>query len=351
MARKNIMVEFEIDEISGVDTPAQVGARAVLMKRNDNPNDDSGTMDYEDLEKRGMTPNDDESRDAFMQRFMNDEGMRERFPDKGARQKMADKTFQEKRRAKKSNADGSSEGGNIGQATDGDDPMTKQTDKPADDKSTARIAELEKSLAETKLIAALNDAEKAHLGTLEGDDRTAFLGKSADERGAILKNAEAENPVVATVDGVDYHKNDDPRLLEMAKRQAATEKALRLAEDQRVNDQLEKRAANELGNLTGETLTKRELLRAVDSIADEATRKGALALLKSANDTPALAQAFEPIGAINAPNADPVTKGDATTQLEELAKRHAEANKVDIVTARVAVLDTPEGDALYRQTL
>jgi len=311
MAKKNIMLEFAMDEISGVDRPAQVGARKTLMKRNSRKEESDEDDDLMETEDEG-------------------EG-------------------EDKRRTRK-NTDTTS--GVGGQQSREEDTMTTKTEKTADDiAQAALITKLEGELAEAKTLAGFSDAEKAHLGTLEGGDRTEFLGKNAEQRDAVLKNLADSNPVIETVGGVEYRKNDDPRLLAMAKRQAATEKALRLAEDARQGESLAKRAGLELGNLPGDTAPKVALLKAIDGIEDEATRKSIGELLKAANDAPGLSEAFKSLGVVNAPNATPVSKNEAGDRLETLAKAYAESNKVDIVDARVAVLSTAEGDSLYRQTL
>lgn len=69
---RRVMKEFVITEISAVDSPAQEGARAVIMKR-------------ADVEKRMPAPKEDESKDDFVARFMANEAMRTEYPKQAQR--------------------------------------------------------------------------------------------------------------------------------------------------------------------------------------------------------------------------------------------------------------------------
>lgn len=79
--KRRRMLKLRIDEISAVDAGAQAEIGEVLMKRRD----DKGGGRHRRLRRRS-----DESREAFMARFMADKGMQEQFPDKAERKRAAE---------------------------------------------------------------------------------------------------------------------------------------------------------------------------------------------------------------------------------------------------------------------
>lgn len=218
-----------------------------------------------------------------------------------------------------------------------------EQEKAALEAANKRATDAEAALAIAKAFGALNDAERKYHDAQDEKGKAEFLGKSASERQSVLAKTAGENPVVYTTsEGAEFRKNDDPRLVTMAKQGDADRKVAREAQAALSEQTLAKRAEAELKHLPGELPVKVALLKAVDSIADESARKGALELLKANNE--AMSKAFERQGTASAPAG-----GTTNDQLEVLAKKHATDYKVDIVKARVAVLESPEGQALYAQ--
>ncbi len=156
-----------------------------------------------------------------------------------------------------------------------DEPMSKtieQLERDVAERDT-KISKLEGDLAQARVLAGLNDGEKAHLALLSEGDRPGFLAKSAADRAALI--TAANEVVYKATDGTLYTKRDDARTVALAKRADEQDKALRKAS-------LEKRAGG-LVALKGTADVVGAVLEAVDGIADEPTRKAAHELLVSAN--------------------------------------------------------------------
>jgi hypothetical protein len=234
-----------------------------------------------------------------------------------------------------------------GQETVKEQDMT-DSEKAAAEKTSAaekRVQALEAELAKANALCALTDSEKAHYGKLDESGKVAFLKLSVDQRKSEVGKANDSDPVVyKDADGNEYRKSDDQRVIDAAKRADAAFAAARLANDRAERAQLEKRADEVLKHLPGDQNAKCALLKAVDGIADEALRTKCNEMLKANGEK--LAEAFQARGS----EGSPVEK-NADNQIEEMAKKYAETNKVDIVKARVAVLHTPEGRALYAKTI
>lgn len=220
--------------------------------------------------------------------------------------------------------------GNIG------DSMTPE-EKIAQDLLAKNLSDSQNALAVAKAFGELNDAQKAHYGKLDDAGKTEFMAKNATERQAIVdtiaKSANDSNPVVYTsTGGEEFRKNDDPRLVKMAK-DADNERKARIASDIRAErTTLEKRAEVETLNLPGTVDVKCAVLKAIDGISDATVKTGALALLKAAND--AMNPAFGKRGTSQPAAGSPGTAEEADAKLTELAKAHQSANAgMDFYTA------------------
>jgi len=193
-------------------------------------------------------------------------------------------------------------------------------------------------------MAELTDAEKAYHKGLSGDEAEAFLNDP--KRAEIVKAAAEADPVVATVNGKDIRKSEDPTgaIAEMVKRDAKREKELKDLKAKGQKSELEKRAG-ELKHLPGTVETKVAMLKSLDSIEDEAVRQSALESLSAKN---------------SAAGDDFVTKGDSTepeTQegedaLDSLAKAEmAKDSSLTFEQAYSKALDSDEGQAIYTKSL
>lgn len=346
--KRNIMEEFELDEISGVDFPAQVGARVTIMKRA-LPGDETVDKRLRLLSNEdGHTHLIDDSEDGGQTSYEHSPGeeMGHSHPwvrndDGSVSIGMADghthNVIQKYQPAGEAGSDGQPEDIDMTNKNDaaGEQAVTKEQHE-------AVTAELQLA----KAYGRLTDAEKAHAASLpEGAERNSFIQKSDSDRAAVVEKATAADPVVYTcLDGTEIRKSAGELVIKLAKQ--ADESARELAAEKAAHsqDRLAKRADAELGNLPGESVAKVALLRAVEGISDEAVRKQVDGLLKAANERGGAA--FEQLGTA----AKGVEVKDAEAKLDELAQKRATANGTDFHKAYAEVLATPEGRALYAQT-
>jgi len=155
-----------------------------------------------------------------------------------------------------------------------------------------------------KAIAALTDVEKAHYNALPDADKAGFLAKAAPDRAAdIAKAASGDETVVIagrtirkSVVGPDVFAVMKAQAEDIAKAQSDLAKE----RDLRETEALEKRAADELGNLPGETAVKAKVLKAIGGM-DKATGDALAAMLKAGDA--AIKGAFSTIGSRDAAKA------------------------------------------------
>lgn len=199
-----------------------------------------------------------------------------------------------------------------------------------------RIQALEKKLKRAEALAALSDAEKAHMATL-GDDAEAFLAKGADERLAIVKAATEEDPVVlVTAEGHEIRKSyadANPAVMSLAKTAQTALAEARQARTELTAADLEKRATEELDHVPGTLATKAAVLAAIDGMEDEAIRADALAMLKAQNA--AMSGAFDTVGT----EAGSTSAEGAGGASEDLKKRAATLAKEQGISKEAAILE------------
>lgn len=206
--------------------------------------------------------------------------------------------------------------------------------------------ELKGRLERAESISALPAEHKAHFDGLDEEGQTEFLAMSKAKRKSAVEKAAAkpeDNPVVYTdADGIEYRKNDDSRLIAGAKRNDLLAKKLADSEAARETERIEKRAKEELPNYPGEITAHVAIVRAVEGIEDEETRKAAFEAIKAGNM--ALGKNFVELG-----GKGELEVGGAEAQLDALAKRYATEHKVNEAEAYAKVLETEEGKRLYEQ--
>jgi hypothetical protein len=328
----------ELEEISGVDNPAQVGARAVIFKR-----EFSGER-REELAGEGAALPDG----SFPVETVED--LRNAIQAIGRAKDQNKAIAHIKRRAV---ALGASEllpesfGKNTpGQS--GNQENQNMTDKtPAEKELEAvnkQLAAMTVELAIAKAEGIFSDAEKVLYGGMDAAAKEQFRKLSAEQRAEQTRKSAESNPVVyTTLDGETFRKNDDPRLVAIAKRADEDRKALVAERAGRRTDEFKKRVESELKNLPGDEVVKVAVLRAVDAIQDEVARKGALALLKAGND--ALSKTFETRGTTEGSEG-----GDAHEKLEKIAKElRAKNPKLGDVDAYV--LASEQNPELYAEAI
>lgn len=281
--KKKIMRSFKMNFISAVDNPAQEGAEAVLLKRHSA--DEPST---EDLSKS---------------------------------------TGQEEVRGEES-----LETETITK-TDKEEIMSEELQKSLDSLA-ARLEKAEK-------VAELNDVEKAYFGSLDASSQEAFLSYDAESREAAIEKSQEKDPVVyRDSNGVEYHKSDDVRLINTAKRaDEAIKKAEQLTKS-RHQELLKSQAKADLEFYPGEEVVKVALLDKISEIQDDSLRNSIHDMLKSHNDT--LCKAFESVGHSNV-SVDQGPEAELNKLAEEIAKRDG----VTFEAAYGKALETEEGASLY----
>lgn len=230
-----------------------------------------------------------------------------------------------------------------------EDAMTDKT-KKADGEPT--VEGLQAQLARATQLASLNDAQKAHLATLDEAAQDAFLAKSSEERDAEIeatakRAAEADPVVYKTMDGVELRKSAGDAVIALAKSNDALRKKLEESEAKVEDASYAKRADDELKHLPGTTEERAAMLKAIDGIEDESQRKAAMNALKAQNE--ALAPAFTTVGHL----VGKVAPGSPEEGLQDLAKRiQAESDgKLSYEQAYSKALETDEGSTLYAKSV
>lgn len=236
--KKRIIHALTLSEISAVDDPAQEGATAVLMKRNEKTNQETDmTIEQRlaDLEKAKI------EQDTVITGL---------------------KTELEKAKADK----------------------------------TAAEAAVEKAKKEAELTVT----EKKHYGSLDDKAKGEFLAKSKGDRQAVIDNLASQDPVVykSKTTGAEYKKSQS-ELAALAKQNDETHAELAKMRETNADAELTKRAETELQYLPGDVEVRKALIKATDSIENEELRKKAQDALKAQNA--ALSKSFETLGAAGNP--------------------------------------------------
>lgn len=208
---------------------------------------------------------------------------------------------------------------------------------------------LTKGLLVLEQKSTLTDAARAHLATLTGADADAFLAKSVNERAAIVdaisKAAEATNAVVYTSksDGAIYRAKDDPRLVEMAKREDLRNEELTKSREAIEKGEFEKKALATIPLFTKSVDVGTYIMRSVvKGGGDQKTVDDAVAALKGANG------ALEILGKMQGTLVDDVKGGNDPKSVfdAELAKFAKGVNKTP-AAATSDFIRTQQGADLY----
>jgi len=192
-------------------------------------------------------------------------------------------------------------------------------------------------------VAELSDAEREIYKSLEGEAQHDFLHATPEQRAAEVAKQNDSNPVVYKAkNGTEFRKNDDPRLVQMAKERDEERADFLKMQAEREQERYEKRADEELPNLPGEVQTRAAILKAVDGIEDEATREEAIKALKAQNTR--MGEALREVGTAGIRKQDDVNQGTgAKNAHEELEKRAREYVKEHPETSFYEAYDIVSG--------
>ena len=332
---KTKMLAFRIEEISGVDRPAQVGARVAIMKREDPAIGKRAVLTtateghthlvqtYESLS--GDTSWVDEHTHPWI---LNENGTIKVGEARGHSHEIDELTMTKKIPANPETAM----------------PTKKPDDNAVTEAAKAHEEEIVKLTARAERaekLATLSDDQKALIAKMDAEAQDGFLALEPEARVALVAKAAEENAVVYTAkDGTEYRKSDDARLVALAK-SADDERAKRVATEDAAATVTLKAQADEFAHLPGTLETRMAILKGVNSL-DEEPRKAALESLK-AQDTE-LAEAFKRAGTSAAPSKD--------DPLEAIAKKLRDADpKLPKEQSVADALNTPEGAAAYAKSV
>ena len=217
------------------------------------------------------------------------------------------------------------------------------------EEETKKMQSLEKSVDGLTAIVGMSADERGHYDKLEGDAKAAFVAKSAEERkdeiAEAVRKAADDDVVYTTTDGDEIRKSDGDIVLKLAKSHDAERKKTARLEAEKEQSGLEKRADEELKYLPGDVKTRAAMLKAVEDIPNEETRKAAMETLTAQNAQ--MAKAFETEGTGIAPTPD-----SPEGKLNKLAEDRVTkmAGKETKEQAYAKVMETPEGKELYGQS-
>ena len=351
MPRKNVIRSLKINEISGVDNPAQEGARVSIMKREPRqkllfgPADDVQKY-YGDLAGLLTSEIDGHQHGISVERRDNETSFHVSYT-KG----LEDESHHDHPIAR--NAQGQYVLGKVSGHTHTIDQeamgsailalVTKDKGDlimPNDNDPTKET--LAEALKVANAIIKLNGIERKHFDTLDEEAKKKFILKSADDRkaaiDAVTKAKTDSDPVeYTTTDGVEIRKSAGVPLITALKSNDELRKETVGLRKEREQDALEKRAESDLKYLPGDVKVRASLLKAVDSIEDEAQRKAAHNALKAQNE--AMAAAFKTSGHTGG-QTEP---GSPEEELDQLAKAHAEKKNVSEAVAYTEVLKPRRG--------
>ena len=234
-----------------------------------------------------------------------------------------------------------------------DDDMAETVTKQLEDQQKT-IDDLTKLTKGLQAIVTLGASEREHYDSLsDNKDKAAFLSKSADEQKVIVTDAAAEkarkaegDPVVyTTTDGDEILKSHGTIILRMAKSHDAERRKTAKLQDDRKQSDLEKRAETELKYLPGDLKVRAALLKAADSIEDEATRKSALETLAAQNKQ--MQKAFETAGVTDSP-----VPGSDEDQIQKMADERftKQAGAETREQSYAKVMETPAAQALLSES-
>lgn len=222
------------------------------------------------------------------------------------------------------------------------------------EKLTKQLDDLQAENSVYKAEAVFSDAERDYYKGLDDEAKKAFREATSEARLAQIEKRDDEDPVIfKSADGTEYRKSDDPRLIELAKREDAREIEFRKMRDEAEDGRIEKYVSENLHHHPGDMDVRKAIVKAVEGIADEKVREGALDALKAKDAK--FAPAFQQVGVKGSPDLNKNADGmsDRQEAQQELRKRANEMVEKD-TTGKLNFYDAYEkacraDTALYAQ--
>ena len=218
------------------------------------------------------------------------------------------------------------------------------------DETSANVTELEKKLSRANAIVALNAECRKYYNSLDDSEQDEYLELNPSEqmeqvKKELKKQAEADPVVYTTSDGVELRKSAGEAAIALAKRVDAITKENAELRKNREDSRFERIAKDELSKLPGELNTHISIVRALETIENEDTRKAAFDVIKAHNE--AFTQAQKTIGKTS--SNDEVASDDE--KLVQKAKKMAKDDDIPFAEAYASILDTAEGRSYYEKQL
>ncbi len=361
-AKKRIMREFALDEISAVTRPAQEGARMVLMKRADAAVIEAQGAGGQATGSGGKRDLSKLSADEIAALVL--KGECALTSEVNGHSHLIDlDTFTRERGGGFTSScwcDGTdhshpfviSEGGKItiGMAQGHThevmtaDAVKAAAGAPVSDSTQEGEDMDQKELATLRALSEMNDAQKDYFGKLGAAEQEAFIAASPADRAAAVTKAAGPDPVVYTAkNGAEYRKSDDPRLVQIAKDRDADIAAAAVEKAARVEAEAVTLAKSwsHIGKPMDEKIAD---ARAILAASPEA-KKAALDAIEASRA--ALAPLFTSHGARGEAQIGKSDRAEAEEKLNEMAEELATKSGITTPEALVKVLATPAGARLY----
>ena len=231
-------------------------------------------------------------------------------------------------------------------ADPGTRPLEDKMADPTAAEVSAEITKRDETIAKLQAVLDLNPAHRAFYDTLSKSRQEDFLTSSNAAKDEMIKASDAANPVIFTAsDGTEFRKNDDPRMVEMAKKwdaDRAEVAKLRLDAEQTT---FEKRADEVMGLIPGDKVEKIAIVRRLNQIDDEDLRKKAFAVLENANKV--YKMALTTMGVSDTSTPSDFGKASPRQLLDGAIAACAKEDGISIEKATTKVMETAEGQRLY----
>ena len=369
--RKNRMVKFRIGELSSVDVPAQQGARALIMKR-DNRAPAPRDVKKDDVVQAVTGENEGHIHGIRIHRYHDGEVsiIVSYAQAEGAESGHDHMLYRDPTSGTYSVLPNAGHTHELDSAALNAAIVASVTKRNPEDAMTpeekARLEKAEQTAKRLEKVAALSPEHFAHYSKIEkAESQDNFLSLSADERDVIVadmaKRATDTDPVVYTIKhgvakGTEIRKSAGDLALAMAKNQdEQAEQTAALAQENAdlkkaaSTASFEKRASEELNHLPGTLQSRAALLKAAESIEDEGQRKEAVAALKANNAAMGPMFKAHGIGGLNPDGSGgPETGGEPQARVDELVKEYQKAHPGTTKEAAEAeIYATAEGAQLY----
>jgi len=354
--KRRIMRSFKLNEISGVDRPAQEGARMVLMKRADGEEERNDNF----IAKGSVLTHSNDGHTHLLALLGPPDGVElnsgmtsytDGHQHPWVRTAAGEIIIGEARGHTHTLAEISKDAPEGVQAT-----TEEEVHDVADDNTQKQLEAVQAELAISKAVSGLNDVQKAHYNSLDDAAKASFLAKSNDERqsvvDAIAKAAEDDNAVVYKSDaGLEFRKSDDPRLIQMAKQSDADRKKAAEAEAALADERLTTKANTEFKHLPGDVDVRKALIKSAESIEDKDLREKSLEALKS--QAAAIGKSFTTVGHTGGQDLEKnaVTQ-DGEAELQSIADELMKADPtLSEAVAYTKAMDTPRGQQAYAKSI